>query len=175
MRESVPAIYDTWLYNFGSHCWPLWEALERTFLGYLRTSLVLSMMGAIVAQLLWVLCLSIYKVWLTIITSRLQHVPTPDPHFGFFIIGKPLAYTCHGGAIIVTLTGAYRSWRVQNAMMRGKAISGGFEIILIGSGVLVVGLLVTWVLPKSKGIRREDAHVTDSCCCRCWSHSSFWY
>ena len=40
--------------------------------------------------------------------------------------------------MVVIVLGAFRSWRMQNAMVRGKAISGGFDIILIGVGVFLV-------------------------------------
>lgn len=34
--------------------------------------------------------------------------------------------------------GAFKTWRNQNAIVRGKALSGGFEILLVGAGVFVV-------------------------------------
>lgn len=70
--------------------------------------------------------------------SRLQHSPTPDPRFGFFVLGKPLSCICHGAAMFVTAIGAYRCWRCQNAITRGKAICGGFEIILLWLGIFLV-------------------------------------
>ena len=99
----------------------LQSALERTFLGYLRTSFAISMIGVIISQLF-----------------RLQHSPNPHPKFGFFVLGKPLAMICQGLAIFTLLTGTYRTWRVQNALVRGKAISGGFELVSIGFGVMLV-------------------------------------
>jgi hypothetical protein len=69
---------------------------------------------------------------------RLQHSPNPNPVFGFYVLGKPLAYICQGSAIYSLLLGAYRSWRHQNAIVRGKAIAGGFEVFLLGIGVLMV-------------------------------------
>jgi uncharacterized membrane protein YidH (DUF202 family) len=98
-------------------------ALERTFLGYLRTSLALSMIGVTVAQLF-----------------RLQHNPNPNPIFGFYVLGKPLACICQAAAIYCLILGAYRTWRIQAAMVRGKAISGGIEIVLLGLGIFIVGL-----------------------------------
>lgn len=89
-------------------------ALERTFLGYLRTSLLLVVTGVVIAQLF-----------------RLQHSPHPHPHFGFYKIGKPLsaAFICMG--IVVVLIGAIRFWRLQNALVRGKAIAAGWEVSLV--------------------------------------------
>ncbi|CAG8958404.1 hypothetical protein HYFRA_00011081 [Hymenoscyphus fraxineus] len=96
-------------------------ALERTFLGYLRTSLALSMMGVLVAQLF-----------------RLEHIPEPTNHFGFYVLGKPLACICQGAAIYSLSIGCFRTWRSQNAIVRGKAISGGFEIVLLALGIFIV-------------------------------------
>ncbi|KAI9648016.1 hypothetical protein NHQ30_002644 [Ciborinia camelliae] len=99
-------------------------ALERTFLAYLRTSLALSMLGITITQLF-----------------RLQHSPNPNPVIGFFVLGKPLGCMCQFAAITTLLIGIFRSWRHQNAMLRGKALSGGFEVLIIGSGFFFVSQL----------------------------------
>ncbi|CAL3972661.1 unnamed protein product [Diplocarpon coronariae] len=104
-------------------------ALERTFLGYLRTSLALSMLGTIVAQLF-----------------RIQHAPVPNSQFGFFVLGKPLAFICQGTAIYVMLIGAFRTWRLQNAIVRGKAITGGYEFVALAGGILIILILFTVLL-----------------------------
>jgi uncharacterized membrane protein YidH (DUF202 family) len=116
------------------------EALERTFLGYLRTSLALSMIGVTVAQLF-----------------RLQHTPSPNTIFGFYVLGKPLACICQGSAIYSLLLGAYRSWRHQHAMVRGKAIAGGLEVFLLGVGVLAVSPILSWPYLCN------DLHVSQIC------------
>lgn len=36
------------------------------------------------------------------------------------------------------LIGTFRTWRTQNAVVRGKAISGGLEIVLLFGGILIV-------------------------------------
>lgn len=36
------------------------------------------------------------------------------------------------------MIGAFRTWRSQNAIVRGKAITGGFEIILLAFGIFAV-------------------------------------
>lgn len=69
---------------------------------------------------------------------RLQHSIDPDNKFGYYILGKPLAIICQISAIYALALGAYRSWRHQNAIVRGKAISGGFEVGLLGVGVFIV-------------------------------------
>ncbi|KUJ24130.1 uncharacterized protein LY89DRAFT_573240, partial [Mollisia scopiformis] len=112
-------------------------ALERTFLGYLRTSLALSMIGITVAQLL-------------------QHSPTPNLAFGFYVLGKPLSGICQGAAIYTLIIGAFRTWRSQNAIVRGKAISGGFEIVGLAAGILLI-LLMFLVLLIAVDVSKEDA------------------
>ncbi|TVY82405.1 hypothetical protein LSUE1_G003589 [Lachnellula suecica] len=99
-------------------------ALERTFLGYLRT-------------------------------SRLQHSPTPNVRFGFYVLGKPLSCICQGAAIYTLMIGGFRTWRSQNAMVRGKAISGGFEIVALAIGVGLL-LLLFLVLLVTVDILKED-------------------
>lgn len=69
---------------------------------------------------------------------RLQHSPYPNSVFGFYVLGKPLACICQGCAIYFLLLGAYRSWRHQHAIVRGKALAGGLEVFLMGTGVLMV-------------------------------------
>ena len=60
--------------------------------------------------------------------------------FGFFVLGKPLACICQGAAIYTLMIGAFRTWRSQNAMVRGKAITGGIEIILLAGGLFIVSI-----------------------------------
>ena len=103
-----------------THC-SLVVALERTFLGYLRTSLALSFLAVFIAQLF-----------------RLQHTSTPDMTLGFFVLGIPLASVCTIAAILVLLLGTYRFWRQQNAMLRGKVHAGGWEMNVIGLIILFV-------------------------------------
>lgn len=100
------------------------SALERTFLGYLRTSLILVMTGVLTAQLF-----------------RLQHAANPNQHFGFYVVGRPLSIMFIGMAIVVVLVGAYRFWKLQNALIRGKAYTGGWEVLLI----MILSILVSGV------------------------------
>jgi len=113
-------------------------ALERTFLAYLRSSLALSMMGITIAQLF-----------------RLQHSPSPDKIFGFYVLGKPLACICQGAAIYTLFIGAFRTWRTQNAMVRGKAISGGIEIVLLAGGAFIL-LLLFFIVLVVIDVEKED-------------------
>ena len=69
---------------------------------------------------------------------RLQHTLNPDQTLGFYMAGVPLATACNGAAAVVVLLGAYRFWRQQNALARGKVHAGGWEVMAIGVVVLVV-------------------------------------
>ncbi|KAF9699464.1 hypothetical protein EKO04_002257 [Ascochyta lentis] len=103
-------------------------ALERTFLGYLRTSLILVMTGVIIAQLF-----------------RIQRAENPNPKIGFYVIGEPLSVAFIGMAIFVLLVGAMRFWRLQDALVRGKAIAGGWEVFVI-MGMSALLLVATFAL-----------------------------
>ncbi|RDW87659.1 hypothetical protein BP5796_03353 [Coleophoma crateriformis] len=146
-------------------------ALERTFLGYLRTSLALSMIGITVAQLF-----------------RLQHSPTPNPTFGYFVLGQPLACICQGAAIFTLSVGAFRTWRQQNAIIRGKAVAGGAEVVLIGFGVFAASpfssmiritgadpssqiLLMFFVLLVAVDITKEDENFSQMTFVNSMEHS----
>lgn len=96
-------------------------ALERTFLAYMRTSLALSIVAVIIAQLF-----------------RLEHNVTPNKTFGFYALSISLSCACIGAAIVILILGAYRFWRQQNAILRGKVHAGGWEINAIGVTVFMV-------------------------------------
>ncbi|KAH0368390.1 hypothetical protein KCU65_g4012, partial [Aureobasidium melanogenum] len=98
-------------------------ANERTFLAYQRTSLALSMLGIVTAQLF-----------------SLQRSPDPenDPVFGYHTLGKPLAGLFQSAAIVVILIGGHRFWRQQMNMARGKVWAGGWEIWTIMGFMLLV-------------------------------------
>ena len=107
-------------------------ANERTFLGYLRTSVTLSMMGIITAQL-----------------YRLEHSPEPSKVFGYYVLSKPLAAIFQTSALFMILLGGIRFWRQQSAMAIGKVYAGGWEINVIAIGMLLVIYLRWIVLLKS--------------------------
>jgi uncharacterized membrane protein YidH (DUF202 family) len=92
----------------------LFIALERTFLAYLRTSLILVMTGVTIAQLF-----------------RIQHAPDTNPTFGFYVIGRPLSAMFISMAILVMVVGAFRFWKLQGGLVRGKAYAGGWEVLLV--------------------------------------------
>ncbi|EEQ33339.1 conserved hypothetical protein [Microsporum canis CBS 113480] len=110
-------------------------ALERTYLAYMRTSLTFAILGVLIAQLF-----------------SLNHAVVHNPQFGFHRVGKPLACVCHALAILVALAGAYRFWRQQDALARGKVYAGGRElnfIALISAGIImVIFILVIMISAK---------------------------
>ncbi|KAF2132511.1 hypothetical protein P153DRAFT_393489 [Dothidotthia symphoricarpi CBS 119687] len=112
-------------------------ALERTFLGYLRTSLVLVMTGVTTTQL-----------------YRLQHTANTDSDIGFYVIGLPLNMVFIGMAIVVILIGAFRFWKLQLAMSRGKTYSGGWEVMTI-MGLIMLILVATFALVLAVNIDKS--------------------
>jgi uncharacterized membrane protein YidH (DUF202 family) len=117
-------------------------ALERTFLGYLRTSLLLVMTGVLIAQLF-----------------RLQRTSNPNPKFGFYVIGLPLSMTFIGMAILVLLVGAFRFWKLQDGLVRGKAYSGGWEVLL----VMGLSALVSGCERAVRESKRADGVIASAC------------
>jgi uncharacterized membrane protein YidH (DUF202 family) len=97
------------------------EALERTFLAYIRTSTVIAMQGVLVAQLF-----------------RLQRPAGNVNRLSFHEVGVPLSVACHFVAIVVALIGAFRFWRQQNAISRGKVYAGGWELNFVGIFLFIV-------------------------------------
>jgi len=44
------------------------------------------------------------------------------------------------------LIGVFRTWRSQNAIVRGKAISGGYEIVALAGGICAILIMFTVLL-----------------------------
>jgi hypothetical protein len=63
---------------------------------------------------------------------RLQAAEALADRLGFHRVGTPLSVACHCVAIIVALVGAYRFWRQQNAISRGRIYAGGWELNSVG-------------------------------------------
>lgn len=97
-----------------------WEALERTFLAYMRTAATFSIQGVLVAQLF------------RLQSSNTMTPGRPASGVNFRSVGIPLSVVYQTCAILVSLLGAYRFWRQQNAIARGKVLSGGWELYGIG-------------------------------------------
>lgn len=64
--------------------------------------------------------------------SSSPHDPLPAQRLDFSSVGIPLSTAYHGCAIIVAALGAYRFWRQQNAIVRDKVYTGGWEMNVIG-------------------------------------------
>ncbi|CAI7661490.1 unnamed protein product [Penicillium bialowiezense] len=107
-------------------------ALERTFLAYIRTSLVITQQGVLIAQLF-----------------RLQAAEDLADKLGFHQVGIPLSVTCHAVAILVALVGAFRFWRQQNAIARDKIHAGGWELNFVG---ILLGCIILTTLVISIAI-----------------------
>lgn len=105
-----------------------WPANERTYLGYLRSSLALSVIGVLIAQL-----------------YTIQHAPDTDPVFGYYVLGKPVATIVQASALLVALLGTSRFWRQQNAMVQGKVLVGGLEVQVIALWCFVVSRESAWL------------------------------
>ncbi|KAF4963641.1 hypothetical protein FSARC_8346 [Fusarium sarcochroum] len=119
-------------------------ANERTFLGYLRTSVMMSMVGTLVAQLFTL------------------HHEGYHAGFGYFVTGRPLAMTCYAFSIGTILLGAIRTWRHQSFMRNGKALVGGFEIHLLGMCSMVLLLVFFAFLLTIDVIKETDPDNTES-------------
>ncbi|KAL2755795.1 hypothetical protein ACRALDRAFT_1064202 [Sodiomyces alcalophilus JCM 7366] len=96
-------------------------ALERTYLAYLRTALMSAITGTIVAQL--------------------YVLQQPPSGFGYGTVGRPLASICYGFSICTVLLGTCRAWRHQHAMIGGKALTGGFEIVVLAIASLLIAMV----------------------------------
>ncbi|KAL4957101.1 hypothetical protein BDW69DRAFT_157167 [Aspergillus filifer] len=96
-------------------------ALERTFLAYIRTSVILAMQGVLIAQLF-----------------RLQGAHASHG-LGYHEVGVPLSVTCHCAAIVTAVLGAHRFWKQQSAIALGTIYAGGWELNVIGILVTAVG------------------------------------
>ena len=100
-------------------------ALERTFLGHLRTSVALATLSILISQL--------YTLSL-----GAEDRNAPD-QVALRKIGKPLSCLIMVWAIITTIAGAYRFMRMQDALVKEVAvIEGGWELHVEGVGVSVV-------------------------------------
>lgn len=81
---------------------------------------------------------------ISVLTAQTVKFNTPQPqmqaldttylesHCLIFIKDRPAIYTL--------LNGAFRTWRIQNAIIRGKVFSGGFKITILSAGIFLVSL-----------------------------------
>lgn len=72
---------------------------------------------------------------------RLQRSKSTEDRLGFYQVGIPLSVACHCVAVLVALIGAYRFWRQQSAIARGKIHAGGWELNSVGILLFAVSLV----------------------------------
>ncbi|KAF3357495.1 hypothetical protein VD0002_g3588 [Verticillium dahliae] len=94
------------------------------------------------------------------LVAQLFVLEDPDSGFGYTNVGRPLATLCYAFAMCTVIMGTSRVWRLQHAMIRGKALTGGFEIIVLAgvSFVLIVvftGFLIALDVVKVTTSRSE--------------------
>ena len=87
-------------------------ALERTFLAYIRTSVILSMQGVLIAQL--------FRLQRSIVQEKSA--------LTYFEVAIPLSVACHCVALLVVAIGAFRFWRQQSSIVSGTVHAGGWEL-----------------------------------------------
>ena len=63
---------------------------------------------------------------------RLQAAEAVADRLGFRKVGTPLSVACYCVGILVALVGAYRFWRQQGAIARGRIHAGGWELNSVG-------------------------------------------
>jgi hypothetical protein len=70
--------------------------------------------------------------------AQLFSIQQEDSTFSYARIGKPLAAVCFSFSIVTTILGAVRAWRQQQAMLHGRALSGGPELAAMVVAFLIV-------------------------------------
>lgn len=90
-----------------------------------------------------------------VIVAQLFALEASDTGFGYSSIGKPMAAVCFATAIMIIIQGALRAWRYQRALIRGKALSGGFELMTISTLTLTVCGTVLAIISQSWIVRPE--------------------
>lgn len=77
---------------------------------------------------------------------RLQQIHGIQGGLRFHEVGIPLSAACHCVAAFVALIGAYRFWRQQNAIARGKFFAGGWEMNMVGIFLCAVSVHISPVV-----------------------------
>ena len=102
-------------------------ALERTFLGHLRTSVALATASILISQL--------YTL------SLGAEDPNAHDEVALRHVGKPLSCFLLVWAITTTIAGAYRFMRMQDALLEeAPVINGGWELHIESLGIFVASL-----------------------------------
>lgn len=108
-------------------------ALERTFLGWIRTSGALAMIGCLLAQ---VAIISERDMEQRMSSKRNSLVARGMPDISR--VTRILAAIAVALALVTVTMGAYRHHSGQQGLLDGRAVTGGWA--LIGIGLSVVGV-----------------------------------
>ena len=111
MVRSQPTVL-TYLGGLAEEVANVITALERTFLSYIRTSVILSMQGVLIAQL--------FRLQRSIVQEKSE--------LTYFEVAIPLSVACHCVALLVVVIGAFRFWRQQSSIVSGTVLAGGWEL-----------------------------------------------
>ena len=95
---------------------------------------------------------------------RLTHTLTPDPVFGFYVIGIPLASISQAMAIIVLMVGCHRFFKLQKNISLGYAITGGWEV----NTIAFLGIAVSFIdqYGRFPVLTPQDYHYSICYCAR---------
>ncbi|RPA83049.1 hypothetical protein BJ508DRAFT_78053 [Ascobolus immersus RN42] len=94
-------------------------ALERTFLAYSRTASTIAMFAVVITQLLF--------------------LSGPVEHFGHNIF-PAFCVALLGMATVLQVVAAIKYWKWERGIMEGKAMVGGWEVMLVG--LLTAGVVI---------------------------------
>ncbi|KAF3930824.1 hypothetical protein ABW19_dt0200361 [Dactylella cylindrospora] len=112
-------------------------ALERTFLGWLRTSGAFAMTAVLFAQIS-VIVLKDEQIAQSLGLAPDSIYPPSSALPSIHKVAKPVAALTVFMALITIVIGIYRFHRGQMALIDGKAITGGWPIIGLAAMVLAV-------------------------------------
>ena len=109
-----------------------------------------SMLGILIAQLM-----------------RLHHTANPRSTLGYFAVSVPLASVCHITAMTLTVIGCYRFLKYQKTMALGAALSGGWELVVVG----LLAFLVRHMAQNSAFATDLAGSIVHICTHSCHRHS----
>ncbi|KAK6509250.1 hypothetical protein TWF481_004008 [Arthrobotrys musiformis] len=109
-------------------------ALERTFLGWLRTSGAFAMTGVLLAQI----SVIVHKNEEAVIKAGLVARGSPSTMPSIHDTSRTLSAVTVGIALVTISLGVFRFYFGQKALIEGLAVSGGWPII--GLAVFVLGV-----------------------------------
>ncbi|KAK6344196.1 hypothetical protein TWF696_007837 [Orbilia brochopaga] len=147
-RRSPEAAPKRWPFLFFSREVP-WQgvrdhlALERTFLGWLRTSGAFAMTGVLLAQIAVIVTtnqqMETESMTSAAATSTVHSSPSVPRLLPINETAKALSAVTEVMALVIILTGVFRFYRGQQALIDGMGISGGWS--MLGLAVLTVAYL----------------------------------